>query len=95
MYEITRDIGDYTRQIWTFHLSKESNRLQIKLNSYRLLKRESRRHKYKETQSNSYDAVFRLGNTMLFEDVPFPEDVLAEVREAVINSVEFKNINTK
>ncbi|WP_167346965.1 hypothetical protein [Paenibacillus jamilae] len=84
---IIRESDDNHRHEWDFSVHVNSKGIIVSLSQYRLYTRETRRHKFKAARNNAYDRVFKNGNLMGLTDVPFPDDVIEEVRQRVQESI--------
>ena len=70
---------------WAFHDMTDYSRVRVVLDSYKRATRPSKRHKF--TVCARYERLNSRDHKLPLDSVPFPEDVVEEVRQAIIAGI--------
>jgi len=73
--------SDTEKEVWSFWLNDGV----LRLSSYCVFSRWSKRHKFRQT--DNYSRMFHRSCTLKIEDVPLPQSVIDQVKQKLISSL--------
>lgn len=85
--EVVREAPDrLSRQVWDVRLDTERQALRLHLMEYGDYTRPSARHGWRT--KGYYSCIFRNSANLPADDVPLPDDVIAEAKARVVEAVQ-------